>query len=51
MAFVSKVIRKRISYLISRFDLPKMPPHMIKQFGVENEATSTNNSSKIFILK
>ena len=42
MAFISKVIKKRISKLISRFDVPKIPPHMINQFGVEKEATSTN---------
>ena len=42
MAFISKVIKKRISNLISRFDVPKIPPHMINQLGVEEEATSTN---------
>ena len=42
MAFISKVIKKRISNLISRFDVPKIPPHMINQLGVEKEATSTN---------
>ena len=42
MAFISKVIKKRISNLIKRFDVPKIPPHMINQLGVEKEATSTN---------
>ncbi len=42
MAFISKVIKKRISSLISRFDVPKIPPHMINQLGVEKEATYTN---------
>ena len=42
MAFIFKVITKRISKLISRFDVPKIPPHMINQLGVEKEATSTN---------
>ena len=42
MAFISKVIKKRISKLINRFDVPKIPPHMINQLGVEKEATSTN---------
>ena len=42
MAFISKVIKKRISKLISRFDVPKIPPHMINQLGIEKEATSTN---------
>ncbi len=41
MAFFSTVIKKRITNLISRFDVPKIPPHMINQFGVEKEATST----------
>ena len=41
MAFISKVIKKRISKLISRFDVPKIPPHMINQLA-EKEATSTN---------
>ena len=42
MAFISKVIKKRISNLISRFDVPKIPPHMINQLGVEKEASSTH---------
>ncbi len=42
MAFISKTIKKRILKLISRFDVPKIPPHMIKQLGVEKEATSTH---------
>ena len=51
MAFISKVIKKRISNLIIRFDVPKIPPHMINQLGVEKETTSTNYSSKLLILK
>tara|TARA_Y100001968_G_scaffold309884_1_gene330200 strand:+ start:68 stop:196 length:129 start_codon:yes stop_codon:yes gene_type:complete len=42
MAFIFNVIKKRISNLINRFDVPKIPPHMIIQLGVEKEATSTN---------
>ncbi len=42
MAFISKVIKNRISNLINRFDVPKIPPHMINQLGVEKEATTTN---------
>ena len=42
MAFINKVIKKRITNLISRFDVPKIPPHMINQLGVEKEATSSN---------
>ena len=42
MAFISKVIKKRISRIISRFDVPKIPPHMINQLGVEKEALTTN---------
>ena len=42
MAFIPKLIKKRISILISRFDVPKIPPHMVNQLGAEKEATSTN---------
>ncbi len=42
MAFIFKVIKKGISNLISRFDVPKILPSMINQLGVEKEATSTN---------
>ena len=42
MALISKVIKQKISNLISRFDVPKIPPHMVSQLGVEKEATSTN---------
>ena len=42
MYFSPKVIKKKITNLISRFDVPKIPPHMINQLGVEKEATSTN---------
>ena len=42
MAFIFNIIKKRISNLISRFDVSKIPPHMINEFGVEKEATSTN---------
>ena len=42
MALISTAIKKRITNLISRFDVPKIPPHMIEQLGVEKEATSTN---------
>tara|TARA_Y100001968_G_C18925086_1_gene511610 strand:- start:123 stop:251 length:129 start_codon:yes stop_codon:yes gene_type:complete len=42
MAFISEVIKKRISKLISRFDVPKIPPHMINQLELEKDATATN---------
>ena len=42
MDFLPKVIKKKFTNLISRFDVPKIPPHMIDQFGLEKEATSTN---------
>ena len=42
MAFIFEVIKKRISNLIGKFDVPKIPPHMIDQLGVEKEASSTN---------
>ena len=38
----ARIIKKRISKIISRFDVPKIPPHMINQLGIEKEATSTN---------
>ncbi len=42
MVFISKVFKKRFLNLIRRFDVPKIPPHMINQLGAEKEATSTN---------
>ena len=51
MAFIFEVIKKRISNLIGKFDVPKIPPHMIDQLGVEKEASSTNYSLKLFNLK
>ena len=42
MNFIFKVIKKRISTLILRFDALKILPHMINQLGVEKEAKSTN---------
>ncbi len=40
MTIIYKVIKQRISKLISRFEVSKIPPHMINQLGVEKEATS-----------
>ena len=47
MAFISRFINKRIAILISRFDVPKVPPHMVEKIIIENiqverEATTTN---------
>ena len=42
MNFYSELIRKKLFKLISTFHVPKIPPHMINQLGVEKEATSTN---------
>ena len=47
MAFISRLINKRIVNLISRFDVPKVPPHMVEKMindniQVENEATTTD---------
>ena len=47
MAFISSLINKRIANLISRFDVPKVPPHMVEKIIIENiqierEATTTN---------
>ena len=48
MAFISHLINKRIANLISRFDVPKVPPHMAEEIGdyiqVEKQATTTNLS-------
>ena len=45
MVFISKVIQKKISSIISSFNVPKITPHMINQLGVEKEALTTNLSS------
>ena len=50
MAFISRLINKRIANLISRFDVPKVPPHMVEKIfiesiQVEREAKTTNVSS------
>ena len=42
MNFNYELIRKNLFKLISRFDIPKIPSHMINQLGAEKEATSTN---------
>ena len=42
MAFIPRVIKEKIRNLICRYDVPKIPPHMIYQFGIEKEANSTN---------
>ena len=51
MTFISVFINKRISRLISRFDVPKIPPHMfeqiIDQVGVESEETARSYLNKI----
>ena len=36
MAFISRLINKRIATLISRFDVPKVPPHMVEKILIEN---------------
>tara|TARA_Y100001968_G_C19133266_1_gene607796 strand:+ start:583 stop:735 length:153 start_codon:yes stop_codon:yes gene_type:complete len=42
MDLIFKVIKKKYSNIITRFDVPKIPPDMINQLGVEKEATYTN---------
>ena len=47
MAFISRLINKRIATLISRFDVPKVPSHMLEKIIIDNiqvekEATTTN---------
>ena len=36
MAFISRLINKRISNLISRFDVPKEHPQMVENFIIDN---------------
>ena len=47
MTFISRLINKRIANLISRFDVPKVPPHMVEEviinnIQIEREATRIN---------
>ena len=47
MAFISRLLNNRITNLINRFDVPKLPPHMVEKIIIENiqierEATTTN---------
>ena len=47
MAFIDRLIKKRIASLISRFDVPKVPPHMVEKIiidkiQVEREAKTSN---------
>ncbi len=37
MAFISRLINKRIVNLISRFDVPKVPPHMVENIIIDND--------------
>ena len=45
MPFISRLINKRIANLINRFDVPKVPPHMIaeinKNIKIDNELEAT----------
>ncbi len=36
MAFISRLLNNRITSLINRFDVPKIPPHMIDKIIVDN---------------
>ena len=47
MAFISHLINKRIANLISRFEVPKVPPHIVEKIIIDNiqlerEASTTN---------
>ena len=47
MAFISRLINKRISSLISRFDVPNLQPQMVEKIIIDNiqvekEATTNN---------
>ena len=37
MAFISRLINKRITNLISRFDVPKVPPHLAEKIVIDND--------------
>ena len=37
MAFISRLINKRITNLISRFDVPKFPPHISEKIVIDND--------------
>ena len=45
MPFISRLINKRIANLINRFDVPKVPPHMIEEINkniqIDNELEAT----------
>ena len=47
MAFISRLITKRISRLISRFDIPEIPPYMVDHIGVEAEETTRSYLNKV----
>ena len=47
MAFIDRLIKKRIASLISRFDVPNVPTHMVEKIiidkiQVEREAKTSN---------
>ena len=47
MAFISRLLNNRIANLINRFDVPKIPPHMIEKIIVDNiqiEREETTNN-------
>ena len=50
MAFISRLINKRIASLISRFEISRFPPHLVDKIIIDNirgekEAKTTNLSS------
>ena len=44
MAFISRLINDRINNLISRFDVQKVPPHMVEKILAKREASTTHSS-------
>ena len=47
MTFISHLINKRIANLINRFDVPKVPPHMVEkifvdEIQIDKQPTTTN---------
>ncbi len=52
MDFISRLINKKIANLISRYDVPKVPPHMVEKIIIDNiqverEATTASYLNKI----
>ncbi len=47
MAFISRLINKRITNLISRFDVPKVPPHFAEKIVIDNDLVERDTNISI----